>query len=921
MQLRRSLRAGFVGLSFCLLNQTTQNWHISRNDPRNHTKQHEQNSKHFRVFGFVLFRAISGMVFFLCPNLVRFGLAVQLRPTVLDAQTATSAAQQVTAPALPPARNLPAHDYDLRHVKLDLRFDWEREQATGTATLTFAPTVAELGRVEFDAANMTVTGVQSSAGAALKFAADERAGKLRVQLERAYQPGQESTVVIAYHTNGRVKTLGSGNYAQGLVFNQPKPADPLSRRQIYSQGESEFNHYWFPAYDHPDDFASSELIATVERPLSVVSNGRLVEVQENADHTRTFHWLMEQPHANYLTSIVVGEYAPIEQTGAGVPVVSYVYPGEVAEGRLTTARLADMVRFFAAQTGVKYPYAQYAQVLVHNFPGGMENISATTQTDTMIHDARTELDQTSDSLQAHELAHQWFGDLVTCRDWSDIWLNEGFATYFEALWDEHLLGRDEFLYTDIRADQAAYLRAWANKQRRPIVTKNYSDPEAVFDVYAYQRGGAVLHMLRSVLGDEQWWRGIDLYLTKNAHRPVATAQLQSAMEEAAGQKLDWFFDEWVYKMGHPVFRVVEKYDEPRGLLTLTVQQEQQPDPDSAYPQATYFRMPVAIEIGTARGTRIEQIQLAPIAAQSFDFKVDGKPLLVNFDYGSTLIKQLRFGKPTGELLYQLAHDTDVLGRVWALNQLTLAMRVTGTTEAEQQRIADAFGAAATSDKFWGVRVEAAGALGGLQGERVRQSLLTAAKDQKAAVRARAFAALGESREPKLASMFEAALSDESYAVVGAAAGALGKTKAAGTYDALVKLLGVPSWREKTQAAALNGLNELGDKRALDIALRYAGPEHATEVRKAAVYLLGAVGPHDPRVLPVLLQALHQSFANEDFPLGEAAAETIYNLDDVAGLKSLRDMLAVVNKLVSNADLQAFERQVKVRLQQKEAPVH
>ncbi len=847
-------------------------------------------------------------------------LAGQFQLTVLCAQQTNNVPAQGAAPALPPARSLPAHDYDLRHVKLDLRFDWEREQAAGTATLTFAPTVAALRSVEFDAANMSVTEVKLSAGASLKFAADERAGKLRVQLDQAYQLGQEVTVVIAYHTNGRVKTLGSGNYAQGLVFNQPTPADPLSRRQIYSQGESEFNRYWFPSYDHPDDFASSELLATVERPLSVVSNGRLVEVQENADKTRTYHWLMEQPHANYLTSIVVGEYAPIDQSYAGVPIISYVYPHEVAEGRLTTARLADMVRFFAEQTGVKYPYAKYAQVLAHNFPGGMENISATTQTDTMIHDARTELDQTSDSLQAHELAHQWFGDLVTCRDWSDLWLNEGFATYFEALWNEHLSGRDEFLYTDIRADQGAYLRAWANKQRRPIVTKNYSDPEAVFDVYAYQRGGAVLHMLRSVLGDEQWWRGINSYLSKNAHRPVETAQLQSAMEEASGQKLDWFFDEWVYKMGHPIFNVSEKYDAGRGLLLLTVRQEQQPDPATAYPQATYFRMPVDIEIGTARGTRIERVQLAPVAAQTFDFEVDGKPLLVNFDYGATLIKQLRFAKPTNELLYQLAHDADVLGRIWALEQLQTAMRVVGTAETVQQRLADAFGAAVTTDKFWGVRVEAASALGGLQGERVRQSLRTAAQDQKPQVRARALAALGESRAPKLASVFEAALNDQSYDVVGAAAVALGKTKAPGAYDALIKLLGAPSWREKTQAAALGGLSELGDKRALDLALRYAGPEHSTEVRKAALNLLGMVGKGDPRVLPLLLTTLRQSVANSDISLGVAAAETIYLLDDMQGLKVLRDMLAMVNKLVSNADLQAFQRRVEERLQQKEAPV-
>jgi aminopeptidase N len=580
-----------------------------------------------------------------------------------------------------------------------------------------------------------------------------------------------------------------------------------------------------------------------------------------------------------------------------------------------------MVRFFSERTGVKYPYARYAQVLVHNFPGGMENITATTQTDAMIHDARAELDQTSDSLESHELAHQWFGDYVTCRDWADIWLNESFATYFEALWDEHLLGQEEFLYGDVRADQNAYLDAWQRGLRRPVVTRNYRDPEAVFDVYAYQRGGAVLHMLRRVLGDENWWRAINHYLTRYAHQPVDTEQFRGAVEEATGQKLDWFFNEWVYKMGHPVFRVAEKYDAARQTLTLAVRQEQKPDPNSAYPQVTYFQTPVEIEIGTARGARVERVQLAPVAEQSFDFKVDGKPLLVNFDYHGTLIKQLVFEKTTDELLYQLAHDEDVLGRVWALGRLQAALHDAGTSEAEQQRIADALGAALTTDRFWGVRYEAAGALRNLRGERVRQSLLAATKDANTKVRARAFAALGDTRDQKLAGLYEQALGEQSYAVVGAAAEALGKSKAAGAYDALVKLLGAPSWREQTQAAALDGLTELEDKRALDLAFRYAGPEHSTEARRAAIFLLGAAGKNDPRVLPLLLQTLRQSFTNNDFALGVAAAQTIYELDDEQGLKVLHDVLAVANKLVSNADLQAFTAQVEARLREKQATGH
>ncbi|HEX8070004.1 MAG TPA: M1 family aminopeptidase [Pyrinomonadaceae bacterium] len=842
-------------------------------------------------------------------------LQLLLAPASLRAQTSAAARQ---APALPAARNIPAHDYDLRHVKLDLCFDWAREQAAGTAALTLAPLAPELRRVEFDAANMSVSSVQTRAGAPLKYELDERAEKLRVELERAYRAGEELTVVVAYRTRGNVPGLGSGNYALGLVFNQPTADDPLSRRQIYSQGESEFNRLWFPSYDHPNDFATSELSATVERPLTVVSNGRLIEVKENPDDTRTFHWLMEQPHANYLTSIVVGEYAAVEDTSAGVPVTTYVYPNELAEGRLTAARLADMVRFFAERTGVKYPYAKYAQAVVHNFPGGMENISATTQSDTMIHDARTELDQSSDPLQAHELAHQWFGDMVTCRDWADLWLNEGFATYFEGLWNEHRLGRDEFLYADVRANQNAYLDAWARGLRRPLVTRHYRDPEAVFDVYPYQRGAAVLHMLRFVLGEENWWRALKHYLTKHAHQPVETAQLRIAIEEATGQPLDWFFDEWVYRMGHPVFRVTKQYDEAGHTLTLNVRQEQTPDPASAYPQTLYFQTPVEIEIGTASGARVERVWLAPRLEQSFNFKLDGPPLLVNFDYGRTLIKELRFDKPTDELVYQLAHDADVLGRTWALAQLRLRLRKPETNEAEQQTIATAIAAAVTADKFWGVRAQAADALAGLQGANVRAALSAAAQDERPQVRAAALGALGESRDKELAGLYERALSDPSYAVVGAAAEALGQSGAPGAYDALTRLLAAPSWRERTQAAALAGLAATGDRRALDVALKYAAAGHTTDTRKAALRVLGATGQNDPRVLPVLMQALRQSFVNRDLALGTTVAETIYRLDDPAGLRALRDVLALATKFFSNDELSAFAARVEERLRQKEA---
>ncbi len=289
--------------------------------------------------------------------------------------------------ALPPMRYIPPHDYDQRNIKLDLRFDWEQEQAIGIASITLAPMIKDLQRVDFDAAYMTVSRATLQSGAPLKFEYDATKQQLSVLLDRAYQPSEELTVVISYHTNQPPPDRRAGLGGGGLNFVKPRPDDLTRPRQIWSQGEAESNHLWFPCFDHPNDFATSEMIATVAKPLSVVSNGKLISVKENSDGTRTYDWKIDESHATYLTSIIVGEFAPVTGDYAGIPVITNVYKNEVAEGQVTAARLPEMVKFFSEKTGVKYPYAKYAQTTVRDFGGGMENISATTQTDNMIHDA------------------------------------------------------------------------------------------------------------------------------------------------------------------------------------------------------------------------------------------------------------------------------------------------------------------------------------------------------------------------------------------------------------------------------------------------------------------------------------------------------------------------------------------------------
>jgi len=823
-------------------------------------------------------------------HLVSFLLIATLLATPLFATSRHAVEPQIQQRVVrpfPPTRYIPSHDYDTKHLALNLRFDWEKEQAMGTATISFSPLVKDLQAIALDAANMTFASVKLSSGAVLKFDSDPSVQKLNITLDHPYQPSNTVTVVIDYHTNGPVPKL-VGLVGGGMKFIKPTAEDPTRPKQIWTQGESEYNHYWFPCYDHPNDFFTTEITATVEKPLSVISNGKLIDTKE-VGNERSFHWKIDQPHASYLTSLVVGEFTPIVQDYEGIPVITNVYPNEVREGTATAARLAEMVKFFSEKTGLKYPYAKYAQTMARDFGGGMENISATTQTDTMIHDARTELDQTSDGLESHELAHQWFGDYLTCRSWSDIWLNESFATYFQAMWDEHHLGRDAFLYLDVKANQDQYLAAWRSGNRRPIVTKNYATPDSVFDTYAYPRGGAVLHMLRTWLGEDNWWRAINHYLTKYAHQPVDTEQFRIAIEEETGQSMDWFFDEWLYRMGHPIFDVTKTYDTATKKLTLTVKQTQKPDPDSQYPQVTFFQTPVDIEIVSGGKSRVERVNIEPKEEQSFVFTSDAEPQLVNFDYGHTLIKELVFKKSTSELMYQIAQDQDSMGRIWALGQLGERMSSIATSDPERDSIATQIAESLTHDKFWGLRLEAATILtnGGKVG---RTALVTAVKDPNARVRARALTSLGASKDPALAPVYLESLNDQSYATIRAAALALGQSKSTEAYAALAKLINEPSWRDTIKISALNGLAALGDARAADAALQNAAKGNSTAVRAAALKAMGSVARDDQRAYGALSKAFTEGIERTDLTISAAAAEGLANLGDARGLQLFEEAL-------------------------------
>ena len=818
----------------------------------------------------------------------------------------------VIAAVAPLSAQTPVHQYDVLNIKLNLRFDWEHEQAIGTATITLKPQVNNLRFVELDATNMTFNSVKLASGATLKFETDTAKEKLRLTLDRAYQPADVLTLTIDYRTNGvsPERALG-GAYRRGLIFIKPTDDDPARPRQIWTQGQPAYNHYWFPCYDRSDDLATSEIVATVEKPLVVISNGSLVKTTENADGTRTFAWKIDVPHANYLTSLIVGEFATIETSYNGIPIRTNVEASEIELAKVTAANTAKMMEVFSRLLGIKYPYTKYDQTFVRDFGLGMEQITASTLSDQLLQDARSALDHSNEGLLAHELAHQWFGNYVTIRDWNHSWLNEGFAVYFQGLWHENNLGSDDFYYRDVKPNQDRYLATWAEGSRRPLVPKEYSDADALFDSYTYQRSGAVLHMLRNVLGEENWWRGVRHFLTKYAHQSVDTEQFQKAIEESSGQSLQWFFDEWVYRMGHPVFNISQVYDPATRTLALTVKQEQQLDPQSKEPQQRFFRMPAEIKIATANRQRTERVQIEPQEEQVFKFKVDSAPQFTSFDSRGVLIKELHFTKTTSELLYQLVNDSDLPGRLWALNQLGPRLADKATADKEKQEIANAFALALAHDKFWGLRLQAATALESAPGKAAQPALRLALKDQNAAVRAQALTALSAANDTTLAGTYEAMLADPSYAVMKAAALALGKTRSPNAYGALEKLLAVPSWRDTVRAAALRGLATLSDPRSKDLGLKYSQESYPIPVRAGGVALLGAVGRGDPRAYPLVLAAFQAAFEIDNQELGFAASEALVNVCDARGLEFLA---AVAKKVAGNPQGQAFISDLSQRLQ-------
>lgn len=759
-----------------------------------------------------------------------------------------------------------SHDYDVQHYKLVVGFDWSKGSVAGQNTITLKPFKNGFAEIELDAGEMTIKSVQSERGEPLKFRYEGNE-KLFVTLDRAYSAGEQITVTVDYVATPK----------KGLTFITPTEREPERPFQIWSQGETELNHYWFPCYDHPNDRATSELTATVEEKYQVISNGALVRVQPNpSNKTRTWHWKMDQPFPSYLVSIVVGEFSEVAVKYKGIPITSYVRRDQVDNARLSFSKLPKMMEFFENKLDFAYPYSKYAQVVVRDFSGGMENITATTLEEKIVYDRRALLDHSPDGLIAHELIHQWFGNMLTCRSWGDLWLNEGFAVLFANLWSEHENGTDEYLYA-LYQDYETYFRTWAQGNRRPLSTTRFDDPEALFDGITYHRAGSVLAMLRFVLGDEMFWKAVRHYLKKHAWQNVETQELVIAIEEATGQNLQWFFDEWVYRTGHPEFALSTSFDETTRVLKLNVKQTQKPDDKRPwYLAPQFYTMPVDVAITTPSGEKVHRL-LIDQAEKEFTISVDSKPLFVNFDRGNRLVKRVKFDRGHQEIARQLLRDSDVTGRIRAAVELRATRSESGIAALSE---------AAVADRFWGVRLEAVEALAELKSPEARPAFLKAVKDSDPRVRRAAARALSAYKDPKIAEIFIELTTDASYVVVAEAAQGLAHTGDARAYEVLAALMKQDSWEDTIRAGALAGLSTIKDPRSLDIALAFSRPGGSVAVRGWSFHLLGQVGKRSDRAVESLSRALTEPW----HPILLTAAGALGEIADPRALPALEEFV-------------------------------
>ena len=637
---------------------------------------------------------------------------------------------------------------DLVHTKLDLKFDWAKQQVNGKAELTLKPYFYSTDKVAIDARGFDLHKITLSNGKVLNYDYDNRI--IQIQLDKSYTRKEKYTIVIDYTAKPAEGEIGGSaaiTSEQGLFFINHDGSDKEKPMQIWTQGETEWNSRWMPTIDHPNERTTQEMYLTVQDRFKTLSNGTLKSSKKNADGTRTDYWKMDLPHAPYLFMIAIGEFAKVSDTWEGIPVDYYVEEEYKPYARQIFEHTPEMLTFFSDLLGVKYPWPKYSQIIVKDFvSGAMENTTGVIFGDFIQKTDQELIDDDNDYIVAHELFHHWFGDYVTCESWANLTMNEGFANYSEYLWFEHKDGRDRADHHRIN-ELNGYL---ASSELHPLIWFDNPDSEAMFDAHSYNKGGLVLHMLRNYVGDDAFFTSLNKYLVDNAYTAVEAHDLRLAFEAVTGQDLNWFFNQWYFSSGHPQLTIDYDYDEDNKKVSVTIEQTQDPDKNPAI-----FQLPIEVDIYSTANDVTRQQVMMDRRKQTFVFDVDTKPALINIDADKVLLAERTDNKTTENYIFQYHNAPNLMDRFEAIQ----ALQGVDSKEAKAVR------KASLKDDFWFIRNQSIGQIP-VDEEAFQVMADLAVNDTHSKVREGALTYLIANESPQLGTVLEDILENEkSLAVV------------------------------------------------------------------------------------------------------------------------------------------------------------
>ncbi len=744
-------------------------------------------------------------------------------------------------PFLPPNARIqyaPDRTYDLRHVAVTLTVDPKAEAFSGSVVNTLAPLGAGLREVLLHCAEPLEVSACTVDGRPAEFT--RKGDTLTVALAAPAAQGKPMDVSLTY-TSGKMRQGGGFMGGGGWHWIRATASDP-NHVGFWTQGEENNNHQWAPTWDYPNDFATSETTTTVPSDWFVVGNGTLVSDRTNkAAGTRTFHWRMTQPHATYLLSLLAGPLDTAWSSWQGVKLL-YVVPkgsGDLIEGSFGDT--PDMLSFFSRITGVKYPWPKYAQSAMYDFGGGMENVSATTL-------GSGSLTNNSDgtrpmaSLNSHELAHQWFGDLVTCEDWGQVWLNESFATFFEALYMEHSRGKDGY-DQDIEAKSQSYFNE-SRRYVRPLSTKLYGSADSLFDSHAYPKGGVILHSMRRLLGDDAFFAGVKLYLEQNRHKPVVTQDFSRALTQVSGVNMEAFFDQWITKPGHPVLDYSWTWDAAAGQVVLTVKQTQDTTPGTPI-----YDLPLTVGlIADGKMTRCK-VRVSTAEAE-VRLAAAARPDALLLDPDHDYLREMRAHWSASELPQIVKFAPNSVDRQAAAYRLLADSPAPDAVKAAMDAVAADTGRFPAFTSLGNLTDIASGA----EHRAFYRGLLDHKSSAHRTTALRMLAAMpaDPADQERIAALIDAR---EPSPIVEAAITALKDSKAPGRDAALLRAARMKALRASARVDAASALAAAGSREGLKCLAEGAAASSPRELRLAALSALAKVEMADPAVTAALRAAL------------------------------------------------------------------